>query len=265
MTKKNTKRRKHDPFLKYIYSIPKNTRTLLQLAQRRTPALRKMLSDVDLATLEPIPGSFNTVGERGEADLAFKAKTQTGGLDAFVGILLEHKSVKENDVLSQIYHYVFEVMVNKNVKSDSAWTWLPTKAIIIYNGKTDWDPIADFKKKGYKTHSACERDEISISLIKKGKPSSLLCVSFSIRKDKAEAMINEGGKNWTCGVVAEGNIERLYLIPDEFGYSLFSNDHGHRYYMKVPTDSASEFEKFTGKHKVLYDDYNKAWYVSERE
>ena len=149
MTKKKIKWRKHDSFLKYIYSIPKNTRTLLQLAQRRTPALRKMLSDVDLATLEPIPGSFNTVGERGEADLAFKAKTQTGGLDAFVGILLEHKSVKENDVLSQIYHYVFEVMVNKNVKSDSAWTWLPTKAIIIYNGKTDWDPIADFKKKGY--------------------------------------------------------------------------------------------------------------------
>ena len=149
MTKKNTKRRKHDPFLKYIYSVPKNTRTLLLLAQRRTPALRKMLSDVDMNTLEPIPGTFSTVGERGEADLAFKAKSRTGGPDAFVGILLEHKSVKENDVLSQIYHYVFEVMLNKNTKSDTAWTWLPTKAIIIYNGKTDWDPIADFKKKGY--------------------------------------------------------------------------------------------------------------------
>jgi hypothetical protein len=149
MTKKKLKRRKHDSFLKYIYSVPKNTRTLLQLAQRRTPALRKTLSDVDLKTLEPIPGSFNTVGERGEADLAFKAKSLTGGSDAFVGILLEHKSVKESDVLSQIYHYIFEVMVNKNVKSDTAWTWLPTKAIIIYNGKTDWDPIADFKKKGY--------------------------------------------------------------------------------------------------------------------
>ena len=149
MTKKNTKRRKHDPFLKYIYSVPKNTRTLLLLAQRRTPALRKMLSDVDMNTLEPIPGSFSTVGERGEADLAFKAKSLTGGPDAFVGILLEHKSVKENDVLSQIYHYVFEVMLNKNTKSNTAWTWLPTKAIIIYNGKTDWDPIADFKKKGF--------------------------------------------------------------------------------------------------------------------
>ena len=149
MTKKNTKRRKHDPFLKYIYSVPKNTRTLLLLAQRRTPALRKMLSDVDMNTLEPIPGTFSTVGERGEADLAFKAKSLTGGPDAFVGILLEHKSVKENDVLSQIYHHVFEVMLNKNAKSNISWPWLPTKAIIIYNGKTDWDPIADFKKKGY--------------------------------------------------------------------------------------------------------------------
>ena len=149
MTKKNTKRRKHDPFLKYIYSVPKNTRTLLLLAQRRTPALRKMLSDVDMNTLEPIPGTFSTVGERGEADLAFKVKSLTGGPDAFVGILLEHKSVKENDVLSQIYHYVFEVMLNKNAKSNISWPWLPTKAIIIYNGKTDWDPIADFKKKGY--------------------------------------------------------------------------------------------------------------------
>ena len=108
-----------------------------------------MLSDVDMGSLKPIPGSFSTVGERGEADLAFKAKSLRGGPDAFVGILLEHKSVKENDVLSQIYHYVFEVMLNKNAKSDMAWTWLPTKAIIIYNGKTDWDPIADFKKKGY--------------------------------------------------------------------------------------------------------------------
>ena len=40
-------------------------------------------------------------------------------------------------------------MLNKNAKSNISWPWLPTKAIIIYNGKTDWDPIADFKKKGY--------------------------------------------------------------------------------------------------------------------
>ena len=105
-----------------------------------------MLSTVDMESLEPIPGSFSTVGEHGEADLAFKAKSLTGGPDAFVGILLEHKSVKKDDVLAQIYRYVFEVMVNK---SRSDFMWLPTKAIIIYNGKTGWDPIADFKKKRF--------------------------------------------------------------------------------------------------------------------
>ena len=37
-------------------------------------------------------------------------------------------------------------MVNK---SRSDFMWLPTKAIIIYNGKTDWNPVADFKKKRF--------------------------------------------------------------------------------------------------------------------
>jgi len=143
---KKASKRKHDSFFKYIYSIPQNTKALLQLAQRRTPALRKMLSNVNMESLEPIPGSFSTVGERGEADLAFKAKSLKGGPDAFVGILLEHKSVRENDTLSQIYHYVFEVMVNK---SNSDFKWLPTKAIIIYNGKSHWNPVEEFKKKGY--------------------------------------------------------------------------------------------------------------------
>ena len=141
--KAKTTRRKHDPFFRYIYSIPENTSALLRLAQRRTPALRRMLSNVDMESLEPIPGRFSSVGEQGEADLAFKAKSLTGGPDAFVGILLEHKSVRKDDVLAQIYRYVFEVMVNK---SRSDFMWLPTKAIIIYNGKTDWDPVADFRK-----------------------------------------------------------------------------------------------------------------------
>ena len=145
-TKKNVKRRKHDSFFKYIYSVPQNTKALLQLAQQRTPALFKMLSNINMDSIEPIPDSFSTVGERGEGDLAFTAKSRTGGPDAFVGILLEHKSVREKDTLSQIYHYVFEVMVNK---SNSDFKWLPTKAIIIYNGRNNWDPIAEFKKKGY--------------------------------------------------------------------------------------------------------------------
>lgn len=123
----------------------------------------------------------------------------------------------------------------------------------------------NFRTKGYKTTAANNRDEINISLVKKGKPSNTMCVSFSIRKDIAEKMIKEGGKTWTCGVVQEGIFERLYIIPDEYGYSLFTNDHGLRYYTKIPTDEMSAFEKFAGKHRVQYDEYNKAWYVTVLE
>ncbi|WP_175547454.1 Rpn family recombination-promoting nuclease/putative transposase [Fibrobacter sp. UWH4] len=144
MTKKRkTLRRKHDPFFRYIYAVPANTRTLLRLAKRKNPELRRMLSTVDMDSLELIPGSFSNVKEWGESDLAFKARIK-GGPEIFVGILLEHKSYLKKDVLSQIYRYTFEVMQNKGATD---FGWLPTKAIIIYNGRSDWDPMAEFRTK----------------------------------------------------------------------------------------------------------------------
>ena len=142
-TAKKLTRRKHDPFFRYIYAIPENTRTLLRLAEHRNSELRRMLSSVDMQSLELIPGSFSNVKEWGQSDLAFKAKFKDGS-EFFVGILLEHKSYRKNDVLSQIYEYTFEIMVNKNATD---FRWLQTKAIIIYNGQSDWDPLAEFRKK----------------------------------------------------------------------------------------------------------------------
>ena len=135
-------RRKHDPFFRYIYADPENARTLLRLAEYKNLKLRRMLSSVDMLSLELIPGSFSSVKEWGQSDLAFKAKFKDGS-EFFVGILLEHKSYRKSDVLSQIYKYTFEVMVNKNATD---FCWLHTKAIIIYNGQSDWDPMADFRK-----------------------------------------------------------------------------------------------------------------------
>ena len=135
--------RKHDPFFRYVYAVPENARTLLRLAGRKNPELRRMLSSVDLLSLELIPGSFSNVKEWGQSDLAFKAKYKDGS-EFFVGILLEHKSYRKSDVLSQIYKYTFEVMVNKNATD---FRWLQTKAIIIYNGQSDWDPMAEFREK----------------------------------------------------------------------------------------------------------------------
>ena len=140
---KRATRRKHDPFFRYIYAIPENTRTLLRLAQCRVPELRRMLSSVDMQSLELIPGSFSNVKEWGQSDLAFKARFKDGS-EFFVGILLEHKSYRKSDVLSQIYEYTFEVMVNKNATD---FRWLQTKTIIIYNGQSAWDPMAEFREK----------------------------------------------------------------------------------------------------------------------
>ena len=141
-SKKQT-RRKHDPFFLYIYAVPENTRTLLRLAEYKNMTLRRMLSSVDLQSLELIPGSFSNVKEWGQSDLAFKARFRDGS-EFFVGILLEHKSYRKSDVLSQIYKYTFEVMVNKNATD---FRWLQTKAIIIYNGQSAWDPMAEFREK----------------------------------------------------------------------------------------------------------------------
>lgn len=136
-------RRNHDGFLKYVYSNPENTRTLLHLTEKADKELADMLAEVDLETLEEIPEAYNEVDEYGEADLAFKVKG-IGGEDVFFGILLEHKSSPTNNIFSQIYRYTYQVMVNKK---DEAFAWMPTKTIIIYNGTSEWDPLANFRKK----------------------------------------------------------------------------------------------------------------------
>lgn len=134
-------RRNHDGFLKYIYSRPENTRALFRIAAKKNKVLREILSEVDLNTLEEIPKTYNDVGERGEADLAFKVKSKAG-TDIIFGILLEHKSSPSDDIFAQIGRYTLRVMANKN-NSDLAS--LPTKAIVIYNGNVKWDPLEKYR------------------------------------------------------------------------------------------------------------------------
>ncbi|PWJ59771.1 MULTISPECIES: Rpn family recombination-promoting nuclease/putative transposase [unclassified Fibrobacter] len=134
-------KRKHDGFLKYTYSKPVNAKALLQIASRTNKNLAAILAEVDLETLEEIPEAFNEVGERGEADLAFKVKAINGGEIRF-GLLLEHKSSPDNGIMAQIGKYAIRVMVDKN---NSEYAWMPTKAIVIYNGTDPWDPLAQYK------------------------------------------------------------------------------------------------------------------------
>ena len=65
-------------FFKYVYTVPKNAQALLNTLSRQSKDVHKILSNVDLGTLEEIPERYHNVDEYGEADIAFKAKTVSG-------------------------------------------------------------------------------------------------------------------------------------------------------------------------------------------
>ena len=114
---------------------------------------------------------------------------------------------------------------------------------------------------------AAENDEVRISLVTKGDKNIGKCLSFSVREDLAETLIKGYGRFWVCGIVSENVFERLYLIPDENGYAMYTNEHGKRYYVKPPVDTEEikHFEKYVGSHKLMYDDFNKAYYIVASE
>ena len=143
MSQEKIRSRDHDGFFRYIYSVPKNAKALLNICSKNNSDLDRILAGVNLDTLVRLPDTYSEVGERGEADIAFKAHLSGGG-EINVGILLEHKSKQEKSVLNQVGRYALRVILDHE---DEVFSWIPTKAIIIYNGPTGWDPLAEFRKK----------------------------------------------------------------------------------------------------------------------
>ena len=143
MSQEKMRSRDHDGFFRYVYSIPKNAKALLNICRKDNGNLDRVLAEVDLDSLVRLPDTYSEVGERGEADIAFKARLSGGG-EINVGILLEHKSKQEKSVLNQVGRYALRVIMDHE---DEVFSWIPTKAIIIYNGPTGWDPLTEFRKK----------------------------------------------------------------------------------------------------------------------
>lgn len=141
--KKTTRR--HDGFFKYVYTVPENARAMLKALSRHSTEMERILNNVDLSSLEEIPERYDNVDEYGEADIAFKVAT-TSGEKFYFGILLEHKSEHKTNVLEQTFRYAFNVMVDKN---NTTFKWMPTKAIIIYNGTDNWDPLDDYRNSAH--------------------------------------------------------------------------------------------------------------------
>lgn len=136
-------KKKHDSLFRWLFADTRRTRLLLKLAAKHNEELQKFLESIDLKTLERIPDSFSEVGDTGEADLAFRVNVVTG-VPVLVGILLEHKSGRDRNTFNQIARYVHSVM--KSIDRTRVFEGLPTMAIIFYNGRENWDPLAQLEK-----------------------------------------------------------------------------------------------------------------------
>ncbi|MCQ2124919.1 MAG: Rpn family recombination-promoting nuclease/putative transposase [Fibrobacter sp.] len=133
-----TKNLDHDKFFKTALGKPERAAQLLRLAAKHNEGLQDFLAAVNLDTLQPMPGEATREGLSGASDLTFRVNLRGSEQMAnlHVGVLLEHKSYEDHDVLQQLMKYYFEVILQKAGN-------IPTVAIIVYNGSDDWNPITD--------------------------------------------------------------------------------------------------------------------------
>ena len=142
----------HDSYFRSVFKAPERAAELLRLAARHNESLAEFLKTVDLSTLTEISESFSDTETFGYADLAFTVRIageeieNTGengenekegekkkcSADLLVGILEEHKSSKDPNVVAQLVKYWYHIMVRSQKN-------IPTVAIVFYNGKEHWE------------------------------------------------------------------------------------------------------------------------------
>ena len=160
----------HDSYFRSVFKAPDRAAELLRLVARNNRSLSEFLKTVDLSTLTEISESFSDTETFGYADLAFTVKIagercgnadendgekgnesvvggnqevnaenresrlrpQERSADLLVGILEEHKSSKDPNVVAQLVKYWYHIMV-RNQRN------IPTVAIVFYNGREHWE------------------------------------------------------------------------------------------------------------------------------
>ena len=105
MEEKQTAKKPHDAFFRWLFADVKHLRYLLELAGKINIDVGEFLAAVNLDTLVRIPDSYSEVYETGDADLAFRVNVSTGA-PILVGILLEHKSGRDPAIFDQISKYI---------------------------------------------------------------------------------------------------------------------------------------------------------------
>ncbi len=126
----------HDGIFKTAFKEPKRAASLLKLAAQKNKSLAKFLQVVDLKTMRAERGETTRQGLKGSADLAFtlKIKNSKNKAKLFVGLVLEHKSYPDSEVVSQLEHYFYELF--RLSRPDC-----PMVAVIVYNGEIKWNPL----------------------------------------------------------------------------------------------------------------------------
>ncbi|WP_407441362.1 Rpn family recombination-promoting nuclease/putative transposase [Fibrobacter sp.] len=126
----------HDGIFKTAFREPKRAASLLKLAAKKNKSLARFLQVVDLKTMRAERSETNRHGLKGSADLAFSLKIKNSNNKAklFVGLVLEHKSYPDNEVVSQLEHYFYELF--RLSRPDC-----PMVAVIVYNGEIKWNPL----------------------------------------------------------------------------------------------------------------------------
>ena len=135
----------HDPFCRGVLSDVPTFLELVRYLVTVDAELNGIYNLLDQASFRRVPGDFSDTETTGYADLAFLADVKPEFLESAkpvqvcIGFLVEHKSTRDDGVLEQLRKYNFHLMVQQ--LKENAYKGLPSIAIIIYNGKENWNPL----------------------------------------------------------------------------------------------------------------------------
>ena len=136
----------HDSFCRGVLSDVPTFLELLRYLTTRDVELNEIFKLLDESTFKRVPGDYSNTENTGYADLVFTAEvlqkfltSKAKPVQVCVGFLVEHKSACDEGVMDQLCRYHYYLMEN-HLKAN-AKNGIPSVAIILYNGKDDWDPL----------------------------------------------------------------------------------------------------------------------------
>lgn len=136
----------HDSFCRGVLSDVPTFLELLCYLTTRDAELNEIFNLLDKSSFKRVPGDYSNTEKTGYADLVFTAEVlpeflsdKAKPVQVCVGFLVEHKSSGDDGVIDQLrkYHYyLMEIQLKANAEKG-----IPSVAIILYNGKDNWNPL----------------------------------------------------------------------------------------------------------------------------